>query len=116
MAKRKNKVFDQSVSTEQTKLFTNLSKTITQYIQGRNYTPFSAQELQQKLSLPDQHLLVIKEIIKALIKDGLLKMKRGRYHYLEQNESIITGIINMHPRGFGFVKQDGPSEAMLIRL
>lgn len=110
MAKRKNKVLNQTISTEQTKLFTNLLKTTTQYIQGRNYAPFTAQELQLKLGLPEQHLPIIQEILKALIKDGLLKLKQGRFHYLEQSESVVTGLINMHPRGFGFVKQDGPSD------
>lgn len=110
MAKRKNKILNESISTEQSKLFTNLLKTATQYIQGRNYTPFTVQELVYKLGLPDQHTTIIKAILKALIKDGLIKLKGGRYHYLEQNESVVTGLINMHPRGFGFVKQDGPSD------
>lgn len=110
MAKRKNKVFNESISSEQSKLFTNLLKTATQYIQGRNYVPFTAPELVLKLGLPEQHTPVIKAVLKALIKDGLVKLKGGRYHYLEQNESVVTGVINMHPRGFGFVKQDGTSD------
>lgn len=110
MTKRKNKVLKEEISDEQSKLFTNLLKTTTQYIQGRNYVPFTAEELLLKLGLPDQHLTVLKAILKALIKDGVVKLKAGRYHYLDQNEIMVTGIINMHPRGFGFVKQDGPSD------
>lgn len=109
MAKRK-KIVPESNSTEQTKLFTNLQKTVTQYIQGRNYTPFTLLELMQKLALPDQHQPVIKEILKSLTKDGMIKLKKGRYSYLDQNELVVTGVISMHPRGFGFVKQDGPSD------
>lgn len=110
MAKRKKIKLDEAVTLEQTKIFTNLLKTARQYVQGRNYTPLSLKEMMQKLNLPEQHKETFTNAIKALVKEKCLKLKQGKYHPLEERERVVTGIISMHPRGFGFVKQDEPTD------
>ncbi len=65
----------------------------------------------QKLSLPDQHKGIFTQVLKSLTKEKFMKLKRGRYEYLNQNQAqVVTGVISMHPRGFGFVKQDEASD------
>ncbi|MBA3602453.1 MAG: ribonuclease R [Parachlamydiaceae bacterium] len=109
MAKRKNITPAETPPSNNSKLFANLLKTIRQYIQGRSYTPLTARELMQKLSLPDQHKDVFKDVMKTLSKEKNIKLKRGRYEYANQTP-VVTGVISMHPRGFGFVKHDEPSD------
>lgn len=110
MAKRKNKHLEASPPVEPSKLFTNLLKTARQYILGRSYAPLSSQEIMQKLGLPEQHSSVFGEVVKTLVNEGSIKLKHGVYHCQDSNEAVVTGMISMHPRGFGFVKQDEPSD------
>lgn len=105
MAKRQNKTVPESTLAEG-KLFTNLLRTIRQYTQGRNYSPLSFKEIMDKLSLPEQHSAITKEVLKALTKEGSIKFSKGKYQNLINTENIMTGIISMHSRGFGFVKTD----------
>lgn len=109
MAKRKNKTEAQEPTSNKSKLFTNLLRSIRQYVQGRSYNPLTARELMQKLSLPEQHKEVFADVMKTLTKEKCVKLKRGRYEYQDQAE-VVTGVVSMHPRGFGFVKPDEPSE------
>lgn len=110
MAKRKKNKLNEVASTEQTKLFTNLLKIARQYIQGRSYAPVSLQVMMQRLGLPEQHTATFSCVIKALIKEGCIQLKHGIYHHAALSEKAVTGIISMHPRGFGFVKQDEPTD------
>lgn len=110
MAKRKNKALEEAAAPLQSKLFNNLLKTTRQYIQGRSYSPASMEDMMLKLALPEQHAAIFNEIIKTLTKENFIKLKNGCYHLAESDEVVITGIISMHPRGFGFVKHDEPSD------
>lgn len=106
MAKRKNKILDEVAEPVQSKLFINLLKSARQYISGRGYAPLSFNGLMQKLGLPEQHTDIFKDVLKVLIKEKKIKLKRSLYEFEDENEDVVTGIIHMHPRGFGFVTQD----------
>lgn len=96
-----------------TKLFNNIQKTIQQYVQGKSYKPSSHAELQAKLHLPEQHTDLLTEVLKNLITDGILEIKMGKYickKKLEFDQETVSGILRLHPRGFGFVK---PEDATL---
>lgn len=85
------------------KLFENLIKVARQQIAGRSYSPLSRQELMDKLNLPPQHTRVFTEALDSLVKEGFAVNKRGRYSYAEEAQEVVTGIIHMNFRGFGFV-------------
>ena len=112
---KKKKTPAQATSLEESKLFINLLRSTRQYVLGRSYSALTAKELLYKLSLPEQHEPVLRAILKTLIAEGILKLKQGRYecHTIEPS---VTGIIHMHPRGFGFVTPDdaGDSEDIFI--
>ncbi len=109
MAKRKNKILEEPTTPVQSKLFINLLKSTRQYIQGRSYSPLPFQGLMQKLGLPEQHTDIFTDVLKVLINEKQIKLKRSLYEFQEKEEDAVTGIIHMHPRGFGFVTLDIPT-------
>lgn len=93
------------------KLFTNLQKTVQQFVQGKGYHPSTLGELSAKLHLPDQHAEVLSQVLTLLIKQGILEIVRGKFTCKKiQQVNTVTGILRLHPRGFGFVK---PEDATL---
>lgn len=93
-----------------TKLFQNLLRITEQFMSGKSYLPLSFEELMQRLSLPIQHTDLFQEILNTLSKEGLVEVSRGRYALKKRADEIITGIIRMHPRGFGFVSAENTDQ------
>lgn len=90
------------------KIASNLTKTLTQYIRGKRYSPSTLSELTQQLDIADVHRPLFKEILDGLVEQGELALQREKYT-LPSNASLITGLINVHPKGFGFVRSaEGP--------
>lgn len=107
---RKNKLDEASSFSERTgkqkKLFNNLLKSTHQFLQGKGYIPLTLAELMQRLHLPEQHTELLEEVLQTLVAEGQVKVTLGRYASQQLSKDIATGIIRMHPRGFGFVKQE----------
>jgi len=94
---------NQEKKDPEVKLFENLLKVARQQIAGRSYTPLSRQELMDKLNLPPQHTRIFTQVLDNLVSEGFVLNKRGRYSYAETTQEVVTGIIHMNFRGFGFV-------------
>lgn len=91
------------------KLFTNILKTTQQFIQGKGFTRSTSDELMQRLHLPEQHKDLFNEILNSLVHQGYLELVLGRYCLKKSTAAIISGILRLHPRGFGFVKPENAS-------
>lgn len=91
------------------KLFNNILKTIQQFAQGKGFTPLTQDELMQRLHLPEQHRDLVIEVLNSLIHQGYLELTRGRYSLKKLKSDVISGILRLHPRGFGFVKPENAS-------
>lgn len=92
------------------KLFTNLQKTVQQFVQGKSFYPSTLGELSTKLHLPEQHHDVLAKVLNSLIKQGILEVVKGKFtckRIAEPEVDTVTGILRLHPRGFGFVKPEG---------
>lgn len=89
-----------------TKLFANILKTVQQFVQGKSFTPMTQDELMQRLHLPEQHRDIFTEILNSLTLQGYLESTRGRYSLKKTSADVISGILRLHPRGFGFVKPE----------
>lgn len=94
--------------TKTQKLFENYVKLLTQFMAGRGYTPLTTSDLLHKLHIPEQHIPLFKKALLRLIKEKKLECKEGRYKLAEFKSSIATGILRMHPRGFGFLQPHDP--------
>lgn len=94
-------------SAKEEKLFQNLLKISEQFITGKGFiNPMTEQELMRRLSLPEQHIPIFQEILQTHIHNGLLVLIDGRYSLKAVPLNIMTGLIHLHPRGFGFVQPD----------
>ena len=86
----------------------NLAKTVLQYAAGKRFTPSTFQELAKYLGIAEVHISLFQEILDHLVKKGDLILNKERYS-LPQTAPLVTGIISIHPKGFGFVKNEaGP--------
>lgn len=90
--------------SKEEKLFQNLLKVTSQLVQGKNYSPLTFTELFVRLSLPSQHKDVLKDIISELVKEGLVKLSKGRYHPNKPKLETVPGTLRVHPKGFGFLQ------------
>lgn len=92
------------------KLFSNLQKTVKQFVQGRGYHPLDLKELSTKLHLPEQHLETLQAVLTSLVKQEIVEVIHGKFTCKKVEANTVTGILRLHPRGFGFVK---PEDATL---
>lgn len=89
------------------KLFNNLKRTVQQFIQGRSYRPSTLSELKTKLHLPEQHTDILLEVLTAFINEGILVSEHGKLVCKRKSDiETVSGILRLHPRGFGFVKPE----------
>lgn len=96
-------------SPKDEKLFQNLLKTITQYMSGKGYRPLTAEDLMRRLHLAAQHRPVFDQIIHALMAQGQIELSQRGLIWKESEVPTVTGILHVHPRGFGFLKAEDPS-------
>lgn len=90
------------------KTTSNITKIVVQYIRGKRYTPSTLAQLTKHLDISPIHTNLFKEILDELVKKGELSLIDQKY----TKPSLLnhkTGIINVLPKGFGFVRVDeGP--------
>lgn len=91
-------------NAKEERLFQNLLKITEQFMSGKGFQPLTEQELMKRLSLPEQHIPIFKDILKSLTQRNLIEHVNGRYAWKKSQTDMVTGIIRMHPRGFGFVQ------------
>ena len=109
--KHKNSISDKNIpfpenSGKLNKLFNNLSKTVTQFFQGKSFNPLSFGELFVKLHLPEQHKEMFIKVLDSLITLDIIQIVKGKYTVKKASIEGVKGILRLHPRGFGFVKAE----------
>jgi ribonuclease R len=104
-SKKKESLFR---NAKEERLFQNLLKITEQFMAGKSFSPLTEKELMQRLSLPDQHEPLFKQVLHTLVQDGLIEFTNGRYAWKKSRSDIVTGVLRLHPRGFGFVQPDNP--------
>lgn len=94
--------------SKEEKLFQNISRTLEQFLAGKGYKPLTYDQLLQRLTLPEQHAPLLHRALNHLIEKGLIEILRGTYIWKQKRPDVVTGILKVHPRGFGFLKADDP--------
>ncbi len=107
--KSKQKEEKETPSPKQEKLFQNLLKITKQFMSGKSFTPLTLEELMQRLSLPPQHQEILQQVLEHLLHSHLITSVKGHYTWKPPQTDLMTGIMRMHPRGFGFVQPHLPS-------
>jgi ribonuclease R len=96
-------------STKQEKTTANLKKTILQFMKGRRYRPMGEKELQARLQITAQLAPIFQKIVKELLHEGAIELHKKKLAMPQSKEEIITGILRVHHKGFGFLIPDNPS-------
>lgn len=86
------------------KLVQNLCRVIQQFISGRGYQPLSVKMLMERLLIPHEQESLFKEALLSLIEREVIQVQSGRYLLKTESLQIATGILRVHPRGFGFLQ------------
>lgn len=110
--KKKSKVDEKpKKSSKEERLFQNLLRSTQQFLQGKGFRTLSEQELFQRLNLPPQHLSLFREILHTLSEQGVITLSKGQYTLNKiVTEDVVKGTIRVHPRGFGFLQPDNPTQ------
>lgn len=93
-------------SPKEERLFKNILKVTQQFMQGKGFTSLNENLLMQRLGLPAQHAELFREVLAQLLHQGDIELVAGEYRWKKVIPSGVTGIIRVHPRGFGFVQAD----------
>jgi len=91
------------------KVGSNLTKVVKQFIQGKSYKPQPLGELRRALGLPQQHEATLRGVLDHLIEEGDVDIVGKKYVASHRQADILTGVLRVHPRGFGFLQPDEAS-------
>ncbi len=95
-----------SKSSKQSRTATNLKRTILQFMKGRRFRPMSPDELLDRLQIAPSLIPLYHKIITELLQAGEIQLDQKNLEIKKEKEEVVTGILRMHPKGFGFLLPD----------
>ena len=79
-------------------------QTIVSYIETEAVRPLSEAELAEQLQLDTvEELVQLKVLLHQLEEEGILVLSRKKKYGLPSQFNLLIGVINRHPKGFGFL-------------
>lgn len=97
-------------SSKQKKMQDTLKKAILEFMKGRRYRPMSLPELQKRLQFSEEAKPLFEEIVKDLLQQGEIEVHKKKLSFKKtQEETVISGTLRVHHKGFGFLIPDNPS-------
>lgn len=96
------------LSPKEVRLRTNLAQTFLQFMSGRRYQPLTQEELFHRLGIPDSLRESGVKVIEELLGTGKIHVHNNALALKTQKPDAMSGILRMHPKGFGFVIPDHP--------
>ena len=86
----------------------DIKEKIIGFMKESAYRPLSIKELVKKFSVPKEERDSFKRLVKDMAESGALIKVRGSRYGLPARMNLITGALECHPKGFGFVSpEDG---------
>ena len=74
--------------------------------------PASVRELMQRLRVPREQRVGFRRRLESLVDEGALIKIRGNRYGLPDRMRLVTGRVQVNPRGFGFVTPDHPIDGV----
>ena len=74
--------------------------------------PATVRDLMERLGWPSSQRATLRRRLAALVERGDLIRIRGNRYGLPDRMDLVTGRVQVHPRGFGFVTPDHPAEGI----
>lgn len=93
-------------SPKQRRLLENMTKSILQFMSGKRYEPMTQSELFERLHVPDQLLSACSHIVSGLLASDEIEIEGDKISLKKEREEVVSGLLRMHPKGFGFVIPD----------
>lgn len=103
-SKKKKSEAQAPQKSKESRLFDNLLKITEQFMRGKGFVAMSEAELFERLCLPPQHREVFGRILDTMHQQNLVEIARNRYSLKSSSAEIVTGVLRVHPRGFGFLQ------------
>lgn len=103
MKKRKKK-------KEYSQIILNVEKSIL----NRFRKPFTKKELSKLLKIKDED--VLNQIVENLLKKGFLVVLKNKKFGVSSQMNIVSGILDVNPKGFGFLIRDDFQDDIFIPL
>ncbi len=88
----------------------NISERILKHLQRKEYRPRQIRQLARSMGVSAGGYPAFREAIKTLMKQGRVVLGGGNDVLLAQPADTIVGSFRGHPRGFGFVVPNSPTE------
>jgi ribonuclease R len=86
-----------------------LEHTIRDHLSARGMSPISHADLLEELQLPKSQESLFDECLEAMIAKGDIRDSAKGYRLGKESAEVVTGVIRVHPRGFGFLQPDNPA-------
>jgi ribonuclease R len=74
------------------------------------YKPMTFEELKEALNVPDEDIQKFRDILQEMEKNGEVILTRSKRYGLPERMNLFVGILQGHPKGFGFVLSERPGE------
>lgn len=94
-------------------LFEQRKKMIYDFICDELYVPMKAKDMAVLLNVSKEERQELHHVLEALMAEGKVELSSNGKYSKGQNPSI-TGVFEVHPRGFGFVRVEGEEEDIFI--
>lgn len=104
MAKAQKKPKSLPNRSKASRLFDNLLRITEQFMGGKGFVSLDESQLIAKLAIPPQNYEIFRDVLATLLKNGVIELTNHRYMLKSKREEVVTGILSMHPRGFGFLQ------------
>ena len=88
--------------------YDSFKQVILEYVSGKKYEPLGEKSIFSKLKIPAKFQPLCKEILEELVKTKILVFKAKQYHFNKPARELLSGVIKVHVKGFGFVVLDNP--------
>ncbi|GAB4314543.1 MAG: ribonuclease R [Candidatus Sumerlaeia bacterium] len=79
-------------------------QTLLNFFSSRRNSPIGLSRLMAELSIPAHRREQVRTLLREMVADGTLVALRNKHFALRKAEETITGVLELHPRGFGFVR------------
>lgn len=73
--------------------------------------PLSMREIISKLKVPQEERASMRRRVRALANEGAIVRIKGNRYGLPEKMNLVTGVVQGHPDGYGFVIPDDPSQS-----
>ncbi len=93
----------------QSKEAAKLARYIKKFFKENQEGSFTSTELRKLLKLTTPQYNTLKTILQELVAEKDLNLVKHRFSFRRPDRELLTGIIKVHPRGFGFVQPKDPA-------